>query len=250
MDTHIDPLAASLPREAQSEAARLVQDGFAASFRATLEMRARERSREIARIAGHLSAWAAQPTETVTQTLRLALLLSGLDQWGVAYSQVFGAEALAGLTDLLGLLRSSAADQGLAAIESIELIEAAQENAFTFKADLRRAIHLALWHSMIVEEGRDRAMVILKQVGGMLLQLLAEMPGLGWIIIANTLADIQIRCLAHQLATSGLGQEMTQTLFGSLNQQLPVDDRKRIMPAATQIVIAWQHSTRSTASSH
>lgn len=247
MDTLNDPLAVQLPREIQMQAARSIQDGFAGAFRATLEMAGNERHKEIDRIARVLAAWAAEPKDDGVSALRLALLLSGLDQWGLAYSQVFGAEAMAGLTELVALLRASVSDNGLAALEAIERINATSENAFTFKAELRQAIHLALWHSMIVEADRDAAVAMLKQLGGMLLKLLTELPELGWIVIANTLADIQIRCLAHGLATEGLGQEMTQMLFASLEHELPLDERQKITPAATQIVIAWQHSTRTTA---
>ncbi len=247
MHSLTDPLATQLSREVQMQAARLVQDGFAESFRATLELSAADRHPAIDRVARGLTAWVAEARSDETSALRLGLLLGGLDQWGLAYSQVFGPEAMLGLSELVGILRSSAADGGLAAIESLERINGVQENALSFKADLRKAIHLAIWHSMIVEEDRERAIAMLQQLGGMLLQLVPAMPELGWIIVANTLADIQIRCLAHQLATFGLAQETTQLLFASLNQQLPPAERQKIMSAATQTVIAWQHSTRSTA---
>jgi hypothetical protein len=128
----------------------------------------------------------------------------------------------------------------------MERIDGTEGCAFSFKAELRKSIHLALWHSMIAEDAQENATGLLKQLGGMMLGLLESMPNLGWIIVASTLADIQIRCLAHGLATTGLAQEMTQQLFGALNQQLPAGQREKIMAGATQTVVAWQQSTRNT----
>jgi hypothetical protein len=248
MNQLIDPLADQLPRDVQIQAARLAQDGFAYSFRSTLETPAGERQKTIAEAAKKMYDWATESTDTEQSTLRLGLLLSGLDQWGVAYSQIFGAPAMAGLSELVSMLRAAAPDKGAAATESIEQINDVEARAFSFKAELRKTIHLALWHAMIEEENRENATDILRQLGGMMLRLLESAPEFGWIIIAHTLADIQIRCLAHGLATTGLGQEMTQELFGALNQQLPAEQRKKIMSGATQTVIAWQQSARSKAS--
>lgn len=240
-----DPLATQLPRETQIQAARLAQDGFAHAFRLTVETPANERQKPIIAAVKKLSDWINEPTDREHSALRSAMLLSGLDQWGLAYTQVFGAAAMAGLSELVAGLRALAADGDVAA-DAIERIGDDQAAAFSFKAELRKAIHLALWHSMIEDTERESATATLKQLGGMMLRLVESMPDLGWIIVAHTLADIQIRCLAHQLATSGLGQEMTQELFGALNQQLPADQREKIMAGATQTVIAWQQSTRST----
>jgi len=246
MDQLTDPLAEKLPQETQIQAARLAQDGFSHAFRLTLEVSAAERHQPIAEAAKKLSDWAGETVDAERSALRLGLLLSGLDQWGLAYSQVFGATAMAGLSELVSGLRAAAHDGGIAGSEAVERINGEEACALSFKAELRKAIHLALWHSMIAEEEKKSATAVLTQLGGMMLALLQSMPNLGWIIVANTLADIQIRCLAHGLATTGLAQEMTQELFGALNQQLPPDQRGRIMAGATQTVIAWQQSTRHT----
>ena len=245
MDQLTDPLAAQLPRETQMHAARLAQDGFAHAFRLTVETPAAERATQIVAAVKKLREWICESADHEQSALRSAMLLSGLDQWGLAYTQVFGAAAMAGLSELVTGLRAAAPD-GEVAADMIQQISDDQASAFSFKAELRKSIHLALWHSMIEDTERESATAILKQLGGMMLRLVESMPDLGWIIIAHTLADIQIRCLAHQLATTGLAQEMTQALFGALNQQLPADQRTRIMAGATQTVIAWQQSTRST----
>lgn len=247
MDQLIDPLAAQLPREIQIHAARLAQDGFAHAFRLTVETGAAERQPQIVAAVKKLNDWINDPAAHEQSALRFAMLLSGLDQWGLAYSQVFGAAAMSGLSELVNGLRASAAD-GEAATDTIARVNDDQSAAFSFKAELRKAIHLALWHSMIAEEDQESAEAMLKQLGGMMLRLLESMPDLGWVIIAHTLADIQIRCLAHQLATTGLAQEMTQKLFGALNQQLPAEQRTKIMAGATQTVIAWQQSGHGTTS--
>lgn len=245
MNQLTDPLAAQLPRDTQTHAARLAQDSFAHAFRLTVETPASERQQPIVDAVKKLNEWVRETTDREQSALRFAMLLSGLDQWGLAYSQVFGAAAMTGLSELVNGLRASAGDD-CTATETIARIDDDQASAFSFKAELRKSIHLALWHSMIAEEDRDSATGMLKQLGGMMLRLVESMPDLGWIIVAHTLADIQIRCLAHQLATTGLAQEMTQELFGALNQQLPADQREKIMAGATQTVIAWQQSTRST----
>lgn len=244
MNQLTDPLADKLPRETQIQAARLAQDGFAHAFRLTVESTPAERPKQIILAVKKLSDWVNEPANHEQSALRSAMLLSGLDQWGLAYTQVFGAAAMTGLSELVSGLRASLTD-GEGATEAIERINDDQASAFSFKSELRKSIHLALWHSMIEDEEHDSATAILKQLGGMMLRLVDTMPDLGWIIVAHTLADIQIRCLAHQLATTGLPQEMTQELFGALNQQLPAERREKIMSGATQTVIAWQQSTRS-----
>lgn len=244
MSTMTDPLITLLPREAQTQAARHAQDGFALAFRLTLEATPETRQKAMLEAAARLEQWIGEADAAGTQALRAALLLGGLDQWGLAYSQIFGAQGMSGLGELVAALRGG--KHGAAALDAMERIDAAPECAFSFKAELRKAIHLALWHAMIAEEDREGAVAVLKQVGGMMLGLVEKMPELGWIIVANTLADIQIRCLAHGLAADGLAQEMTEQLFGALKQQLPPEQRDRIMSAATQTVIAWQQSTRSS----
>ncbi len=246
MEPLTDPLIAELPRDIQTQAARLAQDGFTHAFRMTLETPAAERPQLITEAADKLDAWVRKSAGKPQSILRLALLLSGLDQWGIAYSQLFGSAAMSGLSALLTRLRECSD------IEQDELFAASRRindqavSAFSFKAALWKSIHLALWHSMIAEEDRAGATAMLRQLGGMMLSLPESMPELGWIIVANTLADIQIRCLSHGLAAAGLGQEMTQQLFAALNEQLAPEQRQKIMSGATQTVIAWQQSLRST----
>ncbi|HET7774894.1 MAG TPA: hypothetical protein VFK74_00845, partial [Azospira sp.] len=184
--------------------------------------------------------------------LRQAMLLSGLDQWGLAYAQVYGPAAMTGLSALVAGLRAGLDGAGetegyQAFFERLVHEEAA---AFSFKADLRQAIHLALWHTMIATENRGEALQLLQQLGGMMLALPAAMPEYGWVILANTLADIQIRCLAHALAAEGLGQEMTQELFGALSKQLPEEKRQQVMGNAARTVLEWQRSNRSQGTVH
>lgn len=246
MNPLTDPLAEQLPQEIQTQAARLAQDGFSHAFRLTLETPATERQKPIADAAKKLGDWAGEAASPELAALRRHMLLSGLDQWGLAYSEVFGATAMAGLSELVSCLRATARDAETGRTETIERLNETEEFAFSFKAELRKAIYLALWHAMIADEEQESATGVLKKLGGMMLGLVQTMPNRGWIIIADTLADIQIRCLAHGLATSGLPQETTQALFGALNQQLPADQRQKIMAGATQIVIAWQQSVRQT----
>jgi len=68
--------------------------------------------------------------------------------------------------------------------------------------------------------------------------------------LANTLADIQIRCLAHALAAEGLGQEMTQELFGALAKQLPGELRSQVMGNAARTVLEWQQTNRAQGTVH
>lgn len=241
-----DPLIDLASRDTQLQAARLAQDAFAQSFRHTLELAAAERLQGIAETSRRLVEWASLAAGDGT-ALRQAMLLAGLDQWGIAYSRLFGAEAMLGLSELLSLLRAAFAKQAAAPSypEFIRRINDDEQAAFGFKAELQRNIQLALWHAMIAETDEASAMDILRQVGGMLLGQLETLPELGWMVVANTLADIQIRCLTHGLASEGLAQETTQELFGALNQQLPAEQRQRIMDSATQAVIAWQQSSKT-----
>lgn len=245
MDPIRDPLAGPAPRDVQTRAAHLAQDAFAEAFRLTLESAPAERQQGVAEVVARLVAWARSDAGSDAAALRLALLLCGLDQWGVAYSQVFGAEAMAGLSELVSGLRANLAAAEVGCCEGyFEQVVGEEASGFGFKAELRKAIHLALWHSMIAEEDREGAVGILKRLGGMMLGLVDAMPESGWVIVADTLADIQIRCLAHGLAAEGLGAETTRDLFAVLGRQLPERQRERIMAAANQAVVAWQQAAR------
>lgn len=182
------------------------------------------------------------------RALRRALLLSGLDQWGLAWSRAYGAGAMTGLSELLGVLRDALDPAAEAAVQAaFSHLNSAEANAFAFKAELHKSIFVTLWHTLIAEEDRDSATALANQLGGMLLGLLQSMPQHGWVVLASTLADIQIRCLAHDLAKEGLAQEMTQELFAAIAQALPAEERKRILGGAGQAVVAWQQAQRATA---
>ncbi len=187
-------------------------------------------------------------TEGEARALRQAMLLSGLDQWGQAWSSAYGAGAMTGLSELLGVLRDTLDPAAEAAVQAAFAQIGASEGAvFSFKAEVQKSVYVALWHALIAEDNRENATALANQLGSLMLGLLKTMPENGWIIVASTLADIQIRCLAHQLAQEGLAQEMTQQLFAALSQALPAEDRKRILGGAGQAVVAWQQAQRATA---
>ena len=123
-------------------------------------------------------------------------------------------------------------------------IEAGEGNAIDFKIELRRGMHLALWHAMIACDDREQATAILTQLGGMLFSLVRWMPGLGWRLVADALANIQIHCLSEGLATEGLGREMTESLFAALSQELPAEQRDLIMAHSARSVLSWQEARR------
>jgi hypothetical protein len=252
-----DPLAALAPHALQREAARLAQEAFALAFRQTLEGQGDERPQVIAQIVQRLMGWANDKRDSDgeghgARHLRQAMLLSGLDQWGLAYSQVYGPAATTGLSALVAGLRAgldgAGENEGYQAF--FERLDREETAAFSFKSDLRQGLHLALWHTMIATENRGEALQVLQQLGGMMLSLPQAMPQYGWMILANTLADIQIRCLAHALAAEGLGQEMTQELFGALSRQLPEEQRQQVMGNAARTVLEWQQSNRAQGTVH
>jgi hypothetical protein len=155
---------------------------------------------------------------------------------------------MTGLSELLGVLRDALDPATEAAVQAaFARLDADEAGAFSFKAELKKSIFVALWHALIAEEDRDAATALAGQLGGLLLGTLQAMPQGGWVVVASALADIQIRCLAHELAKDGLAQEMTQQLFAALAQTLSAEDRQRIMGGAAQAVVAWQQAQRATA---
>jgi len=256
-----DSLADLAPHALQREAAKLAQEAFALAFRQTLEGKGDERPQIIAQVVQRLMGWANEKREGEVNTeadhhaarhLRQAMLLSGLDQWGLAYGQVYGPGAMTGLSALVAGLRAGL--DGAGETEGyqhyFERLTGDETAAFSFKSDLRQAIHMALWHTMIATENRGEAMQLLQQLGGMMLALPQAMPEYGWVILANTLGDIQIRCLAHALAAEGLGQEMTQELFGAISRQLPEALRQQVMGNAARTVLEWQQNNRAQGTVH
>ncbi|QDX80260.1 hypothetical protein B9N43_02660 [Denitratisoma sp. DHT3] len=241
-----DPLAALLSPEAQRQAAHTVQETFARVFRLAVGEGAAAEDAELAGIADALRLWLEATPDAEARALRLALLLGGLDQWGLAYTQAFGLVGIPALSRLLGDLRTgldAAADARF--LRQFEAVEAEEFAAQDFKVELRRHLHLALWHAMIAGDSRDDALRVLAQLGGMMLALLRAMPTLGWRLVADALAHIQIQCLDEGLAREGLAQETTQALFESLRQTLPRQDHDRIMAHAARALLAWQRARRA-----
>lgn len=241
-----DGLAALADRDTQRQAARMAQDAFAAAFRLTFSADDAARGKEIAELADRLRNWSAAGGEGGEGgALRLALLVSGIDQWGVAYSQAFGLAAIPGATELVGSLRTALDPQAEARFAvQFAAIDAGETDAIDFKVELRRAIHLALWHAMIADEDRAEALRICDRLATSMLALLQLMPQHGWRLLADALAHIQIRCLADGLAAAGLAQETTQILFEALSQALPKEARDRVFAHAAQAVLAWQQARR------
>lgn len=107
-----DPVADLAPHALQREAARLAQEAFALAFRQTLEGKGEERPQIIAQIVQRLMGWANDKREGEAgdhhagRHLRQAMLLSGLDQWGLAYAQVYGPSAMTGLSAMVAGLRA------------------------------------------------------------------------------------------------------------------------------------------------
>lgn len=248
-----DELAGLADAEVQKEAAGLAQDGFIRIFRLLAEGDEAAAELGLSVIEARARDWAARGASDDARTLRLALLISGLDQWGLAWTQAFSLAALPGLTALLGNLRNPLDAQATARFEQqFAAIEAREDNAIDFKVDLRRGIHLALWHAMVASEDREQAEQLLRQLGSMMLTLVDVMPQFGWRLVADALAHIQLRCLDPGFAadpdTASLGQEMTQALFNSLNQALPAEMARQVMAQATQVVLACRQARQAAAS--
>lgn len=240
-----DALANVASAEVQRQAARSAQDAFARIFRLTVSESDATRLEGARALAGTLREWAALAPDEDAAALRLALAAAGLDQWGLAYSQAFGLRAIAGLSELLGALRTSLDERADARFQRhFEALEASEGNAIDFKIELRRAIHLALWHAMIACETRQEADAILSHLGGMMVALVRLMPALGWRLVADSVAHIQIRCLAESLATEGVARDSNEALFEALRRELPADKRDLVMAHATRSVIAWQQAAR------
>jgi len=246
-----DPLAAQVDAAAQRQAARLAQDAFARVFRLSVSESDAARRKGVAELHADLRDWAAAAASEEARALRLALLLSGMDQWGLAWSQAFGLVAIPGLSELVGALRTGLDAQAEARfLRQFEALAAAEESAIDFKVELRRGLHLALWHAAIAAEDRDQALRLAGQLGSQLLALVRDMPHAGWRLVADALAFIQIRCLADGLAAEGLGQEATQALFAALGRELPKALGERVMAHAARAVIAWQQAERTSGQVH
>jgi len=235
-----DTLVALASADVQRQAARMAQDGFAQIFRLTLEGDEARIHAAVAEMLPLCRNWAQAAGDDEARTLRLALLIAGMDQWGLAYAQAFGLAAI------LGALRTgqdAVAEARFAG--QFAALDAVETDAIDFKMDTRRQIHLALWHSMIACTEREEAHRILATLGGMLVALAERMPTVGWRLVADALAHVQIRCLTEAAASTGLAQETTQELFDALRRTLPRDTFERIIAHANQATLAWQQARRA-----
>ena len=143
-----DRLAAALPADAQRQAAHVAQDAFSTAFRLSVD--------------GDLPGRDAALAEVdEARTLRRVLLASGLDQWGLAYSQAFELAAIPALSALLGSLRTSLDGADDARFQRLYAgLDKVETDPIEFKIELRRNIHLALWHAMTACDDRVEAQVI------------------------------------------------------------------------------------------
>ncbi len=240
-----DPLAAIVSPDDQRKAARMAQDAFAQVFRRAVGEAGGAGDVDAAQVSA-LANWSRAAGNEQGAALRLALLLTGLDQWGLAWTQAFDLAALPALSDLVGRLRTGLDPQADARfLAQFDAIARAEENAIDFKVELRRGIHLALWHAAIAGDERDEALRLAGRLGGLMLALVKAMPQTGWRLVADALAHIQIRCLADGLAADGIGQEATQALFAALSRELPAEHRDAVMRHATQAAIQWQQARRA-----
>ena len=228
----------------------MAQDAFTQIFRLTLSGEAAGVELGVANMEPLCRNWANAGATDETRAMRLALLVAGMDQWGLAYSQAFGLTAIPGLTALLGTLRNGLNPEADARFQQqFAAIEAAESDAVDFKMELRRNIHLALWHAMIACDTQEEADAVLRTLCGLLRALTERMPVLGWRLVADALAHIQIRCLNEGAAAVGMAQESNERFFQSLRQSLPAEVSDAVFAHANQAAIAWQRSRNSATTS-
>lgn len=240
-----DRLAAIASPDVQRQAARMAQDGFARIFRLSLDGDEKAIRAAIEEMLPLCRNWARAGGGDEARALRMAMLVAGMDQWGLAYAQAFGLAAIPGLTELLGTLREGLpAGDDARFQQKFDALDAVETDAVDFKMELRRHIHLALWHAMIACTEREEAHRILGTLGGLLVGLTGLMPEIGWRLVADALAHIQIRCLGEAAASEGMAQETTQELFESLRRAMPKDRFDLILAHANQAAIAWQQAQR------
>lgn len=236
-----DALARLAPSADQQHAAGLARDAFTHVFRQAAAEPPTEQMTDI--LIRCLSWTRAAPTGDAA-ALRLAMVLTGLDQWGLAFSQAFGITAMPSLTRLIADLRTQTdAAEDARLLQQLEQLDAQESNAIDFKIHLRRDIHLALWHAMAGSTDPESIRPVLQTLGSLLLTLNTQMPELGWRLVADTLAHIQIRLLDSKL--SPLAQSGTQQLLDALRQALPAERYKTILAHATQALLDWQRARRA-----
>jgi hypothetical protein len=243
-----DQLARLASSDNQRLAARMVQDVFAGAFRQAATVDAAPDVGVLGQVAAHCFDWCQAGANDEARALRLAMLISGLDQWGLAYTQAFNLEAIHALTALIGGLRTRLdARDDMLFQQYFEQIAEVESDAIDFKVDLRRGIHLALWHAMAACETTEQVQGIVQPLGSMMVALTTQMPELGWRLVADALANIQIVLLSDIAPKSPLAQEGTQQLFASLRHALPQERYQAILAHAGQAVVAWQQASRQSA---
>lgn len=241
----VDALSALANSDTQRLAARMAQEVFAGTFRQAVAPDAAEAGKVMSEVETRCYNWSQAGDGDDAKALRLALLISGLDQWGLAYSQAFSLSAIPALSALIGALRTRLDPQADARFQWFySQIEQVEADAIDFKVELRRAIHLALWHAMAACETDAEAKAIVQSLGSMLVALDKRMPELGWRLIADALANIQV-CLLNDTAATAVAQEGTQQLFEALRHAMPQERYQTILAHSAQVVLAWQQAKRA-----
>jgi hypothetical protein len=244
-DFPIDQLATIASQDTQRLAARMAQDVFAEVFRLTLNGSGQAFDDALSAVKKRCQNWCRAANKQEAKNLRLALLISGVDQWGLAYSQTFELNSIPGVSILLGKLRSDLDPKDDAMFQiffgQVAEIEA---DAVDFKVELRRSIHLALWHAMIACDNQIESHKIMKSLGNLMVALDTKMPSLGWRLLADALASIQISLLSGPASATKLAQESTQALFSALRQTLSKEHFQSILAYSGQAVLSWQQSRR------
>lgn len=242
-----DALAPLAGTDPQRLAARMAQDAFAEIFRLAFTPDPAQHGKILADVEARCLNWCQAGDGETGRALRTALLTSALDQWGLAYTQTFKLTAIAPLSALIGALRSRLEPRADALFQGyFRQIETVESDAVDFKIELRRNIHLALWHAMAACPTRPEAEEILQPLGSMLLALDRQLPELGWRLVADTLAHIQVALLSDSQPVSAAAREYTQQLFDALRHALPVEHYRTIMHYAGQVIAAWQQARRSS----
>lgn len=240
-----DQLAANAPQGTQRLAARMAQDAFARIFRLTLDSDAKTLTDALKEIESASYNWCQAGGKSNGSALRFAMLISGIDQWGLAYSQAFGLNSIPGITALLGAIRNRLSPEEEALFQNFfSQIASTETDAVDFKIELRRSIHLALWHAMAACESEDESRKIMQSLGGLMVALDQKMPHIGWRLLADSLASIQISLLSNPAESSAQAQKSTEELFESLRHALRKEQFQAILAYSGQAVLAWQQSRR------
>lgn len=241
-----DPLADLADADLQRLAARMAQDVFAGIFRLAIEPDGERDAAVLGEVAERCFNWSRAGGDEAARALRLALLVSGLDQWGLAYTQAFQLTAIPPLSALLGSLRNRLDATADARFQQyFATLNDCEAAAIDFKIELRRAIHLALWHAMAACETTAQVEAIVRPLGSLMLGLNERMPELGWRLLADALASIQMALLAAPKGERAQAQEGTRQLFASLRHALPAERYQAILAHSGQAVLAWQQAQRA-----